>query len=513
MGLDRNTITGFVLLGILFIGYFAYTNYHQQKYLALKKHYDDSVAAVAQKNIAVEQIKVDSQRIQQTQEILQQGFFHNDSNAVEKLTVVETNVMRLTFSNKGGWMNMVELKKYKGPDSSLVKMGGTPSDVFGYTINTGNNQSTGTDKLIFNTPIINKTTDGSQTVSYQLTSSSGQTVTHSFIIRPDDYLIDANISLAGADQLLTGQQLNINWQVLARQQQKDVQYEKTQTELVYVTGGDFDFTRALNNISENFNKPTSFVGVKQQFFNSTLLSKTGFNSVQADVVVPTDSAKNEVALLKTSAHLLVPTGTAAQVPLQIYYGPNEYKRLKSYDNQMHNIVNLGSGMYAFVKWINRGVILPIFDFLSGLVGGKMGWAILLLTVFIRLITAPLVLPGYKNGAKMQLLQPELKALKEKFKDDQQGYSVAQMKFMSDAGASPLKGCLPGLLQIPIFFALFAFFNSNILLRSQPFLWADDLSKYDSILHLPFTIPFYGDHVSLFTITACLTSFLIFRGMV
>lgn len=505
MGFDRNTIIGFVLLGVLFIGYFAYNNHYQQKYLVQKKHFDDSVAAIRAKELALQKPAV--QRQQQIQDSIQAGDF-KETGTGEQLAYVENNVMRVTLTNKGGWIKMVELKNFKGPDGSLVKMGGTPNDIFTYNINSASNQVVGIDKLTFNPPVINKAADGTQTVSYQATGDNGKVISHSFIIKPNDYLVDANIGLQGADRLLSQQTLNINWNVYARQQQKDIEYEKSQTELVYVTDGDYDFNRATSGTSESFTKPTNFIGIKQQFFNSTLLSKQGFNSAEASIAVAADTTKNEVGLLKSTARIQVPTGNTATVPLQLFYGPNDYKLLKSYDNQMHNIVNLGSGIYAFVKYINRLIILPIFNLLVGLVGGKVGWAILLLTVFIRLITAPLTVPGYKNGAKMQILQPELKALKEKYKDDQQGYSVAQMKFMSEAGASPLKGCLPGLLQIPIFFALFSFFNSNILLRGQPFFWADDLSKYDSILNLPFNIPFYGDHVSLFTITACLTSFLI-----
>jgi YidC/Oxa1 family membrane protein insertase len=505
MGFDRNTVIGFLLLGVLFIGYFAYNNHYQQKYLAENKRIQDSIAVVKAKELAMQKPAI--QRQQQIKDSLQAGDFKEVVTS-EQLAYVENNVMRVTLTNKGGWIKMVELKKFNGPDGTLVKMGGTANDLFTYNVNSGNNQTVGVDKLTFNTPVINKSGDGTQTISYQAAASDGKTISHSFIIKPNDYLVDANISMVGADKLLSQQSLNLNWNVFARQQQKDVEYEKSQTELVYVTDGDYDFNRAAKGTTEEFTKPTNFIGIRQQFFNSTILSKTGFNSASASIVVPADTVKNEVGVLKTTARIQLPAGNTATVPLQLYYGPNDYKLLKSYDNQMHNIVNLGSGIYAFVKYINRWIVLPMFDLLVGLVGGKVGWAILLLTVFIRLITAPLTVPGYKNGAKMKILQPELKALKEKFGDDTQGYSVAQMKFMSEAGSSPLKGCLPGLLQIPIFFALFSFFNSNILLRGQPFFWADDLSKYDSILTLPFNIPFYGDHVSLFTITACLTSFLI-----
>src|SRR6476620_9316865 len=174
---------------------------------------------------------------------------------------------------------------------------------------------------------------------------------------------------------------------------------------------------------------------------------------------------------------------------------------------MENMVNLGSGIFSFVKYINRWIIIPIFNFFSSFTF-NFGIVILLLTLFIRLLLSPLTYSSYLSGAKMKVLRPEIEKLKTKYGTDQQQISVEQMKLFREAGVNPLGGCIPALIQLPIFFALYSFFNSNVALRGAPFLWADDLSQYDSIAHLPFSIPFYGDHVSLFTITAVITSFAI-----
>jgi YidC/Oxa1 family membrane protein insertase len=187
--------------------------------------------------------------------------------------------------------------------------------------------------------------------------------------------------------------------------------------------------------------------------------------------------------------------------------------LKQYHNQLENIVPYGNGIFAFVKYINRHFLLPVFDFLQKHVA-SMGMVILLLTLLIRLITSPILYKSYLSGAKMKVLKPEVDALKAKFTDpktnqlDQQAFGMEQMKLWKSAGVSPLGGCLPALLQIPIFMSLYYFFQSNIDLRGKNFLWAKDLAQYDSIYQLPFHIPFYGDHVSLFTLTAVLTSLLI-----
>jgi YidC/Oxa1 family membrane protein insertase len=192
----------------------------------------------------------------------------------------------------------------------------------------------------------------------------------------------------------------------------------------------------------------------------------------------------------------------------LYFGPNDYTILKKQENGMDNIINLGRDVYSFVRPVNKYVIMPVFTFFAKMIG-SFGWAILLLTLFIRLFTAPLMYGSYLSGAKMKVLRPELDVLKKKHGEDQQAFAMDQMKLFREAGVNPMGGCIPALLQIPIFFALYSFFNSNISLRGQSFLWSHDLSSYDVIAQLPFSIPMgFGDHISLFTITAVLTSFAI-----
>jgi YidC/Oxa1 family membrane protein insertase len=506
MGFDRNTITGFVLLAVLFMGYFWYVSGSQKEAAEFKKRQEDSIAALRPK-VDTAQFLQDSIRISRQRDSISAGELGNAATGSETLTYVENNLTRLTFSNKGGWLKKVELKKYKGPDSAYVKMGGSADDDFSYNINTSANQSTVSSKLFFNPAVVTKAADGTQTISYQVVGN-GKTITHAFVVKPDDYMVDASIQLQGADQLLSQQSVNIHWHTQAHRQQVDVIYEKTQTRLVYRTGDEYDYNSAISGVSKQLEKPTQWIGLKQQFFNSTILSKNNFNGVQADIVAAPDTSLNQVATINVTARIQVPPGNTAVVPLQLYYGPNEYKTLKKYDNQMHNIVDLGSGMFAFVKYINRWAILPVFNFLGNLLGGSWGWAILLLTIIIRLVIAPLTYSSYLSGAKMKALRPEIDKLKAKFGSDQQAMSMEQMKLFREAGVNPLGGCIPALFQIPIFFALYSFFNSNISLRGVPFLWAHDLSSYDSIWNFGFAVPFYGNHMSLFTITACLTSFFI-----
>ncbi len=508
MGFDRNTIIGFVLLGLLLMGYFWYTSSNQKEFAAIKQREQDSINALKPK-VDTAQWQADSARLAQAIDSAAAGDLANAATGEETFTTIESNLMVLTFSNKGGWLKTVQLKNYKGPDSNMVKMGGEKTNTFSYNINTSANQSTETAKLYFNPAVVAKSADGTQTISFQMATANGKSISHAFAIRPNDYMIDASIDLNGADQMIGQQMMNLRWNIQGHRQQMDVKYERSQTKLVYRTEGEYDYNTAITGAEETITTPTDWIGLKQQFFNATLLSTNPFANVKAVITVPDDSIKVEVATMTINAQLPIAAGSKAVIPMRIYIGPNDYYILKKYNNDMHNIVDLGSGIFAFVKWINRGLVLPVFEFLTKIIGnGQLGWAILILTILIRLGIAPLTYSSYLSGAKMKALRPEIEAMKKRVGDDQQAQSVEQMKLFKEAGVNPLGGCIPAVLQIPIFFALFSFFNSNIDLRGVPFLWANDLSSYDSVLNFSFEIPFYGNHVSLFTITACITSFFI-----
>lgn len=507
MGFDRNTVIGFALLAVLFMGYFWYVSSNQQAATELKKRQEDSIAALKPK-VDSAQWKADSVRMALLKDSVSAGSFVA-AGSRDSLAVLENTVLKATFSSKGGWLRSVELKNYKGANGKPVIMGGGDGESFGYAINTLPGQSTESSKLFFGNVAVAKNADSSQTISYTSSSNGGSSITHKFTVRPNDYRIKAEIVLNGANQLVTGQTLNLHWNTVAHRQQADAEYEKTQTRLVYQTEGEYDYTTAMQGASEALEQPAEWFGLKQQFFNSSIIASQKLKSVKADVVVPAEGQdSNTVATLKMTAQASLAAGATATVPLEMYYGPNDYEVLKDYDNGMHNIVDLGSGVFAFVKWINRWLILPVFDFLGNIMGGYGGWTILLLTIFIRLLIVPLTYSSYLSGAKMKALRPEIDAMKARLNGDQQAISMEQMKLFREAGVNPLGGCIPALFQIPIFFALYSFFNSNIDLRGIPFLWAGDLSSYDSVLNMGFAIPFYGSHVSLFTITATITSLLI-----
>ncbi|HUS03616.1 MAG TPA: membrane protein insertase YidC [Chitinophagaceae bacterium] len=499
--MDRNTIIGFVLLALLFFGYFYYTRQGQLALETQKQHIQDSINRLKPKTDTL-LAKTDSSKIYSVTKV--SSPFQQDSvPAVEQLSILENDVIKITFTNKGGQPKLVELKKFKTFDGKPLILENGSFNKLSYVINTGVNQTSQTSDLFFK----KEQPNGKNALTYTLQNSQGQVIEHQYILSTNDYMLDFNILLNGADKLITQNKVNLTWQSQAPQVEKDIAHEKQQSHIAYVEDGDYDFKDLGTGNDTKFDKPVEWITVKQQFFARAILAKNKFESADITWTVPSDTKLHIIAQATTNCRINIPQGSVANVPLQLFYGPSDYKILKSYGNQMHNIVPLGSGMFAFVKYINRGFIMPVFNFMDSKLA-SYGLVIALLTIIIRLLISPLTYQSYVSGAKMKLLKPEIDALKVKYGDDKQAFGMEQMKLFKSAGVNPLGGCIPALLQIPIFFALYNFFNSNIALRGQSFWWANDLSAYDSIYNLPFEIPLYGAHISLFTILAVVTSLLI-----
>jgi len=496
MNTDKNTVIGFVLLAGLFFMYFWYTNKQQTELAAYKKHFDDSVAmmkATADKAAALQNpVRLDSTS----------GAIVNTIDTIkEEFSYLENELVKVKFSNKGGQVAEVTLKKYTNYKKELVKLGDSSS--LNYPINIGDNKVLQVNTILFPIKSITTGEKGAQKIVYAYTTPAGKTIRHQFTLESNKYNVDWNIQLEGADQLLTNKQLNVVWDVHAYQQERTSVYERQMSNICFSEGGEFDYISSKT--SKAFEKPIQWVGLVQQFFATTLIAKEGFATGNLNWQRSIDSS-NSLGGLQTQLQAKV-TGANASIALSLYYGPNDFQILKTQAPEMEKIVNLGRDLYSFVRPINKYILMPVFDFIAGFVK-NFGWVVLWLTVFIRLVTSPLTYSSYLSSAKMKVLKPELDEIKKKLGDDQQGFAMEQMKLFREAGVNPLGGCIPALLQIPIFFALYSFFNSNITLRGQSFLWSQDLSSYDSIATLPFTIPSFGNHISLFTLTAVITSLLM-----
>ena len=507
MGMDRNTVIGFVLIGLLLMGMFYFNNKGNAAFQAEQKRMEDSIQR-AKPKVDIVKLKADSLRFDSARREKSVGGLLQAASATEELTTIENEVIKITFTNRGGQPKTVELKNYKTLDGKPVIIQKGDFNKISYDINSGDNQTAHTADLAFVTSTKTDNADKSQTISFSIKDSAGKQIIHQYTMHPNDYILDFAIKMEGADKLVSQNTINLQWQTQTNQVEKDHEYEKQQTHICYLADGNFDFTMLGNSGDDKkFEKPVDWLSVKQQFFISALVNKSKFQNAEIKWTVPSDTSLHIIAQTIANCRISLPSGSSASVPLQLYYGPSDYHVLKAYNNKMENIVPYGSGVFAFVKYINRHVLLPVFDLLRKNVA-SMGIVILLLTLFIRLLTSPILYKSYVSGAKMKALKPEIDKLKEKHGEDKQAFSMDQMKLWKTAGVSPLGGCLPAVLQIPIFMSLYYFFQSNISLRGQNFLWAKDLAAYDSIYNLPFNIPFYGDHVSLFTLTAVVTSLLI-----
>ncbi len=510
MGMDRNTVIGFILIGALMIGMFVMNSKGRLAMEGEQKRIADSIAALQPKtNQATANLQVqknDSGLLKKDQ-----GSFGNPSASVTT-SFVENELFKITFTNKGAQPVAVELKKYNSFNGQKVELLKSDFNKISYTVNIGENKTARSEELIFSTEPVELGSDKSQTIRFKLSDSTGKQIVHAFTIYPNNYMIDFTIGVNGADRLFTQNKLSLLWQSEAPQVEKDHKYERTQSHICYKQGGDFDFEYLSSGDDITFKKDLNWLSVKQQFFTVILGTKNGFKNAKTEWTVPTDS-NTYITRVTTNATIDLGQNAVANIPLQLYYGPSDYNILNKYGNDYEQIVPYGTGVFSFVKYINRHILLPVFEFLQKYVA-SMGIVVLLLTLFIRLLTSPILYKSYLSGAKMKVLKPEVDALRARFTDaktgqvDQQAFSMEQMKLWKTAGVSPLGGCLPALLQIPIFMSLYYFFQSNIDLRGKNFLWSKDLSAYDSIAHLPFEIPFYGDHVSLFTLTAVITSLII-----
>ena len=498
--MDRNTVIGFVLLAALLFLYLFLSTKSSQELALQKKRQEDSIALVnkarQEKLAAADTVKT---RIPADSAVSIQ----TAGAGQEVLQVVENDVFRVTFTNKGGQPKKVELKHYNTADGKPVVLGGTEFNKFSYPVNAGSNAVSQVSELFFQGGTV-QSANGAKKILYKLNGASGETIYHEFTIPDNSYAINWNIQLNGADKLLNQGIFNFTWQDEPLQMEKDVKYERQMSNVCFYEDGDFDYIQSKS--SHKFESPVEWVSVAQQFFNTTLIAKNKFNGGDITLVKGTDTSKT-IARTTASLQSKLPLGSQAVIPLQLYFGPNDFSILKKQAPEMDKIVNLGRDFYAFVRPINKYIVMPVFNFFRSFIG-SLGLVIAFLTIFIRLLTSPLVYTSYLSGAKMKALRPEIDLLKKKHGDDQQAVGMEQMKLFREAGVNPLGGCIPALLQIPIFFALYSFFNSNIALRGESFLWATDLSSYDVILRFPVYVWGLGNHLSLFTLTAVITSFLI-----
>ena len=428
------------------------------------------------------------------------GYSATLPSATENETSVENDVLALSFSNKGGYLSEARMKNYKTFDSIPVYLVKDNNASFNLTFATTDGRVLNTKDLYFE-PTVTK--NGENTVvSMKLKVSPNEFLEYRYVLKPGEYMMDFTIRSQGLNDVFNSSEpIVLDWKLKGYRHAKSISYENRYTELVYeYDGGDDDYVTD----GEDEDNDISYVAYKQHFFTSILLTDTPFE---------TGKFKSEDLVEDEEIDTLYTKAFASTMPLQLnggelnynmnwYYGPSDYQILNDYDRNLDEILPLGWGIFG---WINRYVFIPFFSFITNYMG--YGIAIIVMTIAIKLVLSPVQYKQYLSQAKMKVLRPEINELNEKYKDNAMKKQQETMKLYSKAGASPMSGCLPALMQLPVFYALFMFFPSAFQLRQKGFLWADDLSSYDTIAQLPFYIPFYGDHVSLFPILASIAIFI------
>ena len=425
-----------------------------------------------------------------------------NSNLENQEVVIENDDVIFKFNTKGGSLAEVQLKDYvdyKGDDLFLIK--NNNQDVsLSFELKNGN---------IINTSDYNFTYEmerqGKMNVlKMSLIVSNGQSISFEYKIPKSGYMIDFNVKSSGFSSLInSNSNVNLNWNLDAFRQAKSIDYENRYSQLMYqYDGDDTDYLSSYTD-SDDSEDSVSWISYGQHFFNSILILDSPVNNVQFESKKLFEDESKEAKFTKKYSSIIPLNLSGSEINSQMkwYFGPNDYDILKQYQNKIYDSIYFGWGIFGM---INRFIYFPFFGFLSKYFSA--GLAVILMTIATRLVMSPVTYKTYVSQARMKVIKPEITELNEKFKNDAVKRQQETMKLYNKAGANPLLGCVPALLQLPVFYALFCFFPIAFQLRGKSFLWAEDLSSYDTIAELPFSIPFYGDHISLLPILASIAIF-------
>ena len=516
--IDINSIIGFILIfGILV--WIMYQNQPDPKVVAAEKAQKELVLK-AQKakelaNKAVEKATVAVATGDSTQLVALQKTLGNFAysatlpSAKNDFTTIENEVIKLKIANKGGYIAEATLKnfeKFKKGSGQLVELIKNNNANLNIVLQTNDNRTLNTKDLFFE-PTLTKI-GADQVLSMKLKSGPNSFLEYKYIVKPNDYMIGFDVRSQGLNQVLnTAKPLDLEWDLKAFRNEKSISYENKYTEIYFEhKDGKVDYAGLGAKEEETLEKPT-FIAFKQHFFTSILVSKTPFEKAQLVSTNLMNDEKVDTTFTKSfKANLpLAFTNGELDYKLNWYLGPSDYKTLASYDQNLEKIITLGWGI---IGWINRFIFVPLFGFLGSYI--DYGIAIILFTILIKLAMSPITFKSFLSQAKMKVLRPEIAELGEKFKKDPMKKQQETMKLYNKAGVNPMAGCIPALIQMPFLMASFQFFPSAFELRQQKFLWADDLSSFDEIVKLPFHIPLYGDHISLFPILAAIAIFFYMK---
>ncbi|MEI6049510.1 MAG: membrane protein insertase YidC [Bacteroidota bacterium] len=558
--MDRNTITGIILIFAIFIGFSIYNNSrlnngYQKAVLVAESYYSkgdleaarseyinalrfkpnqpDAITKINEINfklgIVPEQQKTDTVLPQKskteipvtpntgtTTDLNQYGIFAKSAIGENEFITLENNKVELKISLKGGKVYSARLKDFRTADSLPLILFSGDSTVFGFNFFTTDNKALQTNNLYF-TPVSDQKTyvvsSKPQSVSLRLMADNDKYIEYKYTLAPDKYMVDFNVTFKSMEGIIASNQNNItlDWRMYIPQQEKGRQNEENYSDITYKYYQD-DVVYLKQRQSKELEKvdittKLSWVAFQDQFFSSVIVSNDFFLNGSLSST-RTLTSKKYIRYYTSEVGVPYNPASSNAISMKLYYGPNSFTILKKEGLELGKLVFLGKNI---IGWINRFAIIPIFNWLEKFIG-SYGIIILILTLIIKIVLFPLTFKSYQSTAKMQVLKPMVEELGKKFpkKEDAMKKQQATMDLYKRAGVNPMGGCLPMLLQMPILFAMFRFFPVSIELRQEHFLWAADLSTYDSILTLPFTIPMYGNHVSLFTLLMTASTLLTMK---
>lgn len=527
--MDKNSIIGLVVIGVILVT-FTIWNTPDKKQLREAQQKADSIALVQQrdrqekllqqqKNVqpVINETEVKNNKTVHLKYLADNyGTFANAAEGKNEFYTLENDLFKIKISSKGGRPYSVELKKYKTFDKRPLILFNGDSTIFGLNFYTQNNRIVSTNDLFFqptgkDTALSIYDNDTSKEFALRLFAGNNQYIEYVYKLKPKSYVVDFNINLVNMDSVISSNSssIDLNWrfnlicQEMVKKNEANysaIYYKYFQDEVEKINLSSKDSIKI-----DNARNRIKWIAYKQQFFSSVLIAGNYFENATFKSIRNSDTTSN-LSIFHSEIGIPYEKKPKENISLSFYFGPNSYQILKKFNLDLEELVNLGAWI---IKWINRFIIIPVFNFLNGYIS-SYGIIILLLTIFIKIILFPLSYKSYLSMAKMRVLKPEIDEInaripQEKAMERQQ----AVMALYKKVGVNPLGGCLPMLLQMPILIAMFRFFPTSIELRQQGFLWAHDLSSYDSIYSwntfIPLITPYFGNHISLFNLLMTVTT--------
>ena len=502
--IDINSLIGLFLLGFIFIVWLWLNPPPEQEIIISDENIEEQIQE--DKAIDTELSEIIENEIELSNENIDL-FIFDSLQSNNQLKIIETDKFKISFSSKGGQIRSLELKEnynYLSKPVNLVKNG---NSIFNFSFLGKNGVQYNTNDLNFDFFVQN--VDDSKIILMKSNVNENTFVEYKYTI-DDGYIIDFDFRSEGFKKLVNSDQpYSFEWELNAFRNSKSISYENRYTYLTYFHDNDNIDYLSISGEDEDEENNLNWISYKQHFFSSVLIPKE--EQVFEKAIFNSEDLVNDTSIDTLFTKKFLTTIPFKYVnnefdnSFRFYFGPNEYSTLKSYKIDLEESIDFGWGIFGF---INKNIFVPLYKYLSNLF--PYGIAIIFMTIIVRIALAPVLYKSYLSQAKMKILKPELNEINAKFKDNAMKRQQEMMSLYRKAGANPMSGCLPGLLQIPVFYALFMFFPSAFDLRQKSFLWADDLSAYDSIIDFGFYIPLYGDHVSLFPILAAISIFFYMK---